>query len=299
MDVFKMEDIRQTKEWARYLRECNRIVKKVPTVPPPRYAAGATQPRGRNLNVFIKKIPLTPFSMMKIQRFHGKLDLSSLNEIKRKHKIVYSVVEPASATPGVRRRRNTTPGETFAGWKVNKKPFLPTKTIVIDLANNEKQLWKNLSTNAKRILKQKDSTNDSSDEKSRIEFYEAWKGSSKTWLMGEERFNKLLDAFGEKASLWISESKDKLLSGIILLESSDTANYFQTWTSKEGRKLGAHYHLVWRVILECKKRGLKWFDFEGIFDERWPIKKWAGFSEFKKKFGGRVVTYPGSFMRWF
>ena len=342
-----MEDIRQTKEWARYLRSCGWVIELIgstSTVPPRGFAAGATQPPRRNLNVFIKRIPLTPFSMMKIQRFRGKLDFSDLKRVKMRHKVIYTVLEPASATPGVRRRRNTTPGETFAPARVRpSRPFLPTKTVIIDLKKSEKQLWNDLSTNAKRILRkerlnlpschsertppsgggsrgipfnckatrQRDLStrrlgrDDSigrlgrDDKEERIGFYKAWKGSSKTWLMGEERFNKLLDAFGNKASLWVSENDGKFLSGILLLKSKDTANYFQTWTSEKGRKLGAHYHLVWRVLLECKSKGLRWFDFEGVLDERWPQKKWAGFSEFKKKFGGEIVTYPGSFTKWF
>ncbi|MBU1200669.1 peptidoglycan bridge formation glycyltransferase FemA/FemB family protein [Patescibacteria group bacterium] len=283
-----MEDIRQTKEWGRYLESCGWVVDKV-----------------GDISVFIKKVPLMPFSMMKIQRFYGKLDFSDLKRVKRKYKVVYTVAEPMNMV--------------VEKWKINTKPFLPTKTVIIDLSKNEKQLWSDLSKTTKQTLKKNnyiDSRLRGNDEEeqndkkrhsgklslrnaSRIRFYEAWKGSSKTWLMGEKRFNKLLDAFGEKASLLVSESEGEFLSGILLLKSKDTANYFQTWISEKGRESGAHYHLVWKVILECKKKGLGWFDFEGILDERWPQKKWAGFSRFKKKFGGKVVTYPGSFTKWF
>ena len=325
MGDFKMEDIRQTEEWARYLQSCGWVVEKV-----------------KGINVFIKKIPLTPFSMMKVQRFRMELltdpghsepgeesrretphynacarsfDSAKaplrmtkmegfLKEVKRKYRVVYMVVEPGVNHP-LRIAESSEP--SFAGWRVNTKPFLPTKTVVVDLGKSKKQLWSDLSTNTKRILRKEDYTseqiifrkNDSSDEKSRIEFYKAWKRSSKTWVMSKERFNKLLDAFGKKASLWVSEGKGELLSGILVLESGDTANYFQTWTSERGRVSGAHYYLVWQVILACKKKGLKWFDFEGVLDERWPMKKWAGFSEFKRKFGGKVVAYPGSFTKWF
>ena len=117
--------------------------------------------------------------------------------------------------------------------------------------------------------------------------------------MGEDKFHKLLDSFAGKASLWISKSEDEILSGILLLKSKNTVNYFQTFTTDKGRQTGAHYKLVWEVILKSKKDGYKYFDFEGVIDKRWPQKKWVGFSEFKNKFGGRVVNYPGSFMKWF
>jgi hypothetical protein len=290
-----MEDIRQTREWKKYLESCGWVVEKVNVSPQ----------KDKVVNVFIKRVPLTPFSMMKIQRFCGKLDFKDLNSIRKEYRVVYTVVEPATA--GRPSNEKSLVGGLESSWKVNTRPFLPTKTIVVDLKKSEKELWNDLSTNAKRILKQEDSTseqiifrkNDSSDEKSRIAFYEAWKEAGKTWVMGEARFNKLLKAFGKKTSLWVSEKNGKSLSGIVLLESGDMANYFQTWTSEEGREKGAHYHLVWRVMLECKRKGLRWFDFEGILDERWPQKKWSGFSEFKKKFGGKVVSCPGSYTKWF
>ncbi len=279
-----MEDIRQTREWGKYLQSCNWIVEKVGGV-----------------NVFIKKVPLTPFSMMKIQRFHGKLDFIDLKKVKRKYKIVYTVVEPAVLQRAGGSELSYTSLRTAESsepsFAINRNPFLPTKSIVIDLTRSKKQLWNDLSSNAKRILNNKNIVQ-TTKIRNRKKFYKAWKGASKTWVMSEKSFKKLLNAYGKKASLWVSESKGELLSGILLLESKDMANYFQTWTSEEGRKKGAHYHLVWKVILECKKKGLKWFDFEGILDERWPQKKWAGFSEFKKKFGGKVVSYPGSFTEW-
>lgn len=265
-----MEDIRQTAEWEKYLESIGWIVEKI-----------------HGIRVFIKKLPLSPFSMMKIQRYHGEVDLEGLKRLKKKYRVIYTVIEPMN--------------KKVIGWKINKHPFLPSKTLVVDLTKDEKELWDDLSLNTRRILKKDHPIKvcEFSSKKNRVRFYGAWKKMANTWLMSHARFNKLLNAFGGKGSLWVSKSQDELLSGIVLLKSGDTANYFQTWTSSKGRKLGSHYYLVWQTILKCKKEGLRWFDFEGIFDERWPQKRWRGFSEFKKKFGGKVVKYPGSLSRWF
>jgi|GEM_PF-586975 lipid II:glycine glycyltransferase (peptidoglycan interpeptide bridge formation enzyme) len=306
-DSKEMEDIRQTEEWAEYLRSFNWKVEKV----------------GKVL-VFIKKIPLTPLSMMKIQRFSGELDLDGLKKLKKKHKVVYTVAEPALGYDPLSAQWPKRPAPPISGvapfrvgplWRVNKNPFLPTKTVIIDLENSKEKLWSDLSVNAKRILR-KGFWTSQNDEKggnnrkrhsgklslrnaSRTEFYKAWKDSSKTWVMSEERLNKLIDSFAGKASLWVSESEDGVLSGILLLKSKDTVNYFQTFTTDKGRQTGAHYQLVWEAILKSKRDGYKYFDFEGVIDKRWPQKKWGGFSEFKGKFGGRAINYPGSFVKWF
>lgn len=287
MDDIKMEDIRQTKEWKRYLQSSGWVVEKVNLSSHSGRVHPHTRRREALVSVFIRKITLTPFSMMKVQRFDGELDFSDLKRLKRRHRVIYTVLEPLKMG--------------LQGWRINKHPFLPTETVVVNLNKSKGQLWNDLSTNAKRILNKSSMvrTIELRGRDGREEFYKAWKKSSKTWVMSEERFNKLLDAFGKKASIWVSESESELFSGVVLLRSKDTANYSQTWTSKKGRGLGSHYKLIWQVILECKKKGLKWFDFEGVLDKRWPQKKWAGFSEFKKKFGGTVVTYPGSFTKWF
>ena len=149
-----MEDIRQTKSWKKYLQSSGWIVEEVGSI-----------------NVFIKKIPLSPFSMMKIQRYSGELNLGDLKKLKRKYRVVYVVAEPID--------------KKVHGWKVNKHPFLPSKTIVIDLRKDEKKLWKDLSTNAKRILK-KDSlvqTIELRGKKDRRKFYKNWKKAAHTWLM--------------------------------------------------------------------------------------------------------------------
>jgi lipid II:glycine glycyltransferase (peptidoglycan interpeptide bridge formation enzyme) len=52
-------------------------------------------------------------------------------------------------------------------------------------------------------------------------------------------------------------------------------------------------------MLEGKARGCRWLDFDGIYDERYPMtKEWEGFGQFKQGFGGRVVTYLGSYRKW-
>jgi lipid II:glycine glycyltransferase (peptidoglycan interpeptide bridge formation enzyme) len=50
---------------------------------------------------------------------------------------------------------------------------------------------------------------------------------------------------------------------------------------------------------EAKKRKCKLWDFEGIYDERFPNKDWLGFSHFKKSFGGSEILFPGSVTKWF
>lgn len=257
-------DLRQTEEWGRFLKSCGWVVEKV----------GETY-------CFIKKIPLTPFSIMKMQRFDGDVNWNDFNKLKHKHKIIYSSFEPNNKVITLKKIES----------------FLPTKTIFIDLMKSKETLWKNLSNNSKRIINREDGV---VVKKVRGErFLREWKKSNNPWSWDFVKEKKLIQAFGNKACMLISKKGNKWLSGILILKSEDAYFYFQTWTNKEGRKLGAHYKLVWEAILDAKNEGLSYFDFEGVEDSRFPRKSWAGFSEFKKKFGGKEVLFPGCFGRWF
>jgi lipid II:glycine glycyltransferase (peptidoglycan interpeptide bridge formation enzyme) len=64
------------------------------------------------------------------------------------------------------------------------------------------------------------------------------------------------------------------------------AFYWHNGSLDIGKKLFAPTLCIWEAILECKRRRLKVFDFEGLYDERFPNKNtsWKGFSRFKLGF---------------
>ena len=72
------------------------------------------------------------------------------------------------------------------------------------------------------------------------------------------------------------------------------AFYWHNCSSYLGKKLKASTLSVWQAIKESKTRGLKIFDFEGIWDQRLPYlnQGWQGFSQFKKSFGGQEIEFP-------
>ena len=100
------------------------------------------------------------------------------------------------------------------------------------------------------------------------------------------------------SSLLLASHNDGVINaGAIFLISDKTAYYWQAFTGPQGRSTLAQYQLVWQGILWAKRKGCKTFDFEGIYDPRFPIKSWLGFTHFKKSFGGRQVDYPGTYCK--
>ena len=88
-------------------------------------------------------------------------------------------------------------------------------------------------------------------------------------------------------------------AGALFVASDDIVYYWHGFTDEVGRKQMLQYQIIWKGILWGKARHKRIFDMEGIFDERFPIHGWKGFSHFKKSFGGEEVTFPGAFIKYF
>ena len=272
-----MEDIRQTEGWAGYLRDKGWKVVSIPS-----------EDKRHKMNAFIVPLGLFGFTLMKLQRSSYDPNWTELRKIKRKLKTVSSIIEPIRVQDEL--------GFKMAGYKLSRFPYLATNTFILDLTKSEKVLWNNLSENAKRqVNKNKGALIEECDQK---KFFELWKKNSKVWTMKERELGSLIKRFKGQARLVVSRTGNIYHSGLLIIYSADCANYYQTWTSDEGRKSGAHYKLVWDEILRAKSRGIKFFDLEGVFDERWPQKRWLGFTEFKRRFGGELVSFPGSYFKW-
>ena len=79
-----------------------------------------------------------------------------------------------------------------------------------------------------------------------------------------------------------------------MYDSEDTRTYAHASMSFEHRRLSANNPLVSTMMLDAKAKGLKRFDMFGIAPEGEPNHPWAGFTGFKKSFGGYPVTLPGT-----
>lgn len=272
-----MQDIRQTDAWGKYLVDKGWKFDRIKS------ADGL-----HSMGAFIVPLGIMGMTMMKVQRSEYDPDWKDLVRVKRKHWVASSIIEPI--------RVQDTLGYVMAGYKLTKMPYLATKTFIVDLTQTEQQLWNHLSENARRMItKNKQVVIEEVGPKA---FLQLWKKWSKVWTMKLAEIESLKKHFGKNVSLIVSRDGETYHSGLLLIKTVDTANYYQTWTSEEGRLSGAHYKLVWQEMLRAKKEGLKFFDLEGIFDDRWPQKRWLGFTEFKRRFGGKEITFPGSFFRW-
>jgi len=119
--------------------------------------------------------------------------------------------------------------------------------------------------------------------------------------MSKKAFEDLFGVCRENIFIIRAFSSDgETIAVAFYIATGDTLLYFMNGSTEKGRQDFATSLIAWEGMLEGKRRQCKWFDFDGIYDERFnkAQRRWQGFTRFKSGFGGQEVTYLGSFVKW-
>jgi lipid II:glycine glycyltransferase (peptidoglycan interpeptide bridge formation enzyme) len=267
------EDLRQAEVYGKHMEDIGWKTVKI------------QGPRSE-IQVFIRK--LGPVGIAKIQRVNLPLPWENVNEVLTKEKVMMCVAEPLSGDVKELLKH---------GFRVNKEPMIGSKTSRISLKPEEEVILNSFKKDARyeiRKCKMKNVQCKIDDFKL---FYEIWKKSAKRkklWIPSENDYYSLIERFGKDAFCVTADSD----AGAVVLINKKTAFYYYAGGTSEGTKLNLPYLVVWTAMIEAKYRGCFVWDFEGIYDPRWPNKSWSGFTHFKKSFNGTEIDFPGSFIKW-
>ncbi len=266
-------DLRQSKEFAQYMKSLGWMVEKIDSC-----------------YIYLRKLPFLPPLIMKVQYPNPPISFVKIEKLAQKHKPLQIQIQPLKMEPGFKKH----------GYKLGGGGHV-TKTLQIDLTQSEKKIFFQMKKDARYgIRKAKKETIQIIEVKDLKRFQRAWRT---IWLRQQfvpslKNLKKLKKAFGKKVVFLATQYQKKIIAGVIILMTDKNAYYYRAFTSKEGRKKYAQYLLVWEAIKLAKKKGCKIFDFEGIYDKRFPVKSWKGFSHFKKSFGGKEIEYPGCYRKF-
>lgn len=263
-----MTDIRQYPKYADYLNSKGWIVEKKDGV-----------------YYYLRKILF--FSVMKVQR-PKKIDLNAIKKLSKKHRAFQVTIEPNTFEEADMLIDN--------GWKI-VFPFVPSLTTFINLKDSQKKIIAQMSKNARYSIRKSEHI-DLIEESNLKKFRKHWRESVsyKRYVLSIESMEKLKKSFGEDSLFLLAENG---ISGGIFLKAGDVAYYWYGFVNKDGRKKLSQYKVMWEGIKWAKGKGAKTFDTEGIFDERFPIPAWRGFTKFKKGFGGKEKKFPGAYQKIF
>lgn len=105
----------------------------------------------------------------------------------------------------------------------------------------------------------------------------------------------------DAATLYLAElqpetegAAPEVIAAALTYDTPQTRVYAHAAASDEHRKLSPGVALVVELIKDAAGRGQAVVDLWGIAPADEPDHKWAGFTAFKKSFGGESVHYPGS-----
>ncbi len=289
-------ELQQSKPYAQYIQRLGWQVVPVDSV-----------------TMFTKRIPFLGV-IAKIHRPRTLPSLTTLLPVLRKHRIKIIAVEPPAYQDQ----------QTFSAWinqlsshvRINQSPFLPTKTIRIDLTLPEKTIFAQFTEakrrGVRRAIKHGVTVHTSMDIKQLIAIKN--KSAGLFGFITTTGINHLWDNFApnhaaillayrptqqknQKMNVLqnaIAQMNEQIIGGVLLLFWNTIGYYWVAGATKQGKKLFAPTILMWEAMKLSKARGMKLFDLVGVWDERLPrlYRDWKGFTKFKEGFGGKTIYYP-------
>lgn len=107
----------------------------------------------------------------------------------------------------------------------------------------------------------------------------------------ESHYTRFLQSL-DSAFLLLATHAGKPVAGLLGVRWNTTGIYYYGASAYEHRALMAPYALQWAAIRHCKALGSAQYDLLGIDAPDAAPTAWRGITDFKKKFGGTLKTYP-------
>jgi hypothetical protein len=262
---------------------------------------------------YVMRLKILPFvSVMALVRVEDPMVLESADQIAREYRSLVVRVAPR-AIMGSKEAALWEEELRAYGYSWDTSPLVPPKTFVLDLSLSEMELLTRMKYKTRyniKLSQRKGTTTKvvtgssiASDISYLDEFYALYRQNCQRIgikSMPRKIIESLITAHRENAFVIYAYTNTGELGAVeTFIVNGDTISTQYTGSTEEGRRDFATNLVVWEGIREGKRRGCKWFDFEGFRDERYPKldKAYKGFSRFKAGFGGQEVTYMGTYIK--
>ena len=278
-----MSDVRQSAEYVRWMESLGWQVARL----------------GNNV-IYVKKLSFVG-SVVKLLRPVEPIDFAQIEKVARENRALFVKIEP-DISADLRRLEIDLAKN---GYKEEKWALLPTVSLRVDIAKQEKEIFLGFSKDRRYEIRKAKANNLKVEKNNFDKFYDLLLVANKKkglWTFPKKQFEKLVLSFGKNIFClgMYGDNDDKYVAGNLVLVNGKTAYYFLAGSLPEGKEKHAPSLAVWQAMLEAKRRHCAVWDFEGLIDRRIPsTKHWEGFSRFKKGFAGEEVAFPGSFTKYF
>lgn len=292
-----MDDLRQSRPYQELHRRFGGIVEDI----------------GGGEVGYISRLSFARFvRMMVVQYVQDPNVLPAVDRISRQHRTVFVKLAP-KAEEGTKEAAIWEESLRRHGFSVDKSSIVPTKSLVVDLRPSEDDILMQMKPKTRynvRLSHRRGVTARAIDGNTIVkdddyldQFH--WVYQENCRRNGTESaprpfFERLFETFGDDLFVVFAYTDSGEPGAVACyMVTGNTVWYQMNGATDEGRRAFATNRVVWEGMLQGKERGCTWFDFDGIYDERYDDDDWKGFTRFKLGFGGEEVTYMGSYVKWF
>lgn len=190
------------------------------------------------------------------------------------------------------------------GWKPSGRHIHPEATRVIDLTKSEEELLAAMHQKGRYNIKVAEKAGvvvrqgSIEDIDSFYSLLTETKNRDGFTISQKSHYSGFIESLSESFFL-IAEHEKKPIAGLIGVVWNGVGVYYYGSSSYADRALMAPYLLQWEAMKYCKAHNCHTYDLLGV-DPPLPTigtprqlkLTWHGISDFKRKFGGSVLTYP-------
>ena len=185
--------------------------------------------------------------------------------------------------------------------KCRKSPMhlAAENTVIINLEKSESELLANMRRQTRYEVRRAEKLqiaviNDNSEKIFR-EFYAVQQETARRQKFVAPTLKFLLSErkhFENHISIYVAKTAENqpLAYGLVIW-SGNEADYYEAASTELNRNLPGSYALIWQIMKDMKKKGLKTLNLCGIAPKNQPNHRYAGVTTFKTGFGGEIVEY--------
>lgn len=225
--------------------------------------------------------------------------LAVLRDEARSNGAHYVRVEPVSAELG------GDPGKVLTGFGLQKAPLdvQPRLTWKVDLTQDREAIlaaMRPTSRNLFRNIHKKGVTFETLTDPEKIgillDFLHDVSDRADFTAQSDDYLTQASNSLMPvgSAKLFVARLDGAPIAAALSYDTPSARVYAHAAVDNAHRKLNAGIPLVVTMMMDAKDSGMSTFDMWGVSPEDEPDHKWAGFSRFKRSFGGYEVEYPGT-----
>jgi lipid II:glycine glycyltransferase (peptidoglycan interpeptide bridge formation enzyme) len=193
----------------------------------------------------------------------------------------------------------------FLGCLKAHRNFQPAMTHVVDLTKSTEDLLLSMDASVRRLSRQTEQKGfefkisyNSSDMDEFLNMMKITSERAGATFRESAYLRSIVELLGESKTAGVAYAihEGKTVSGVLFYDDFEgqTRYYMHAGSFDEARQVRGNPALALYLLLNAKDSGFKRFDFYGVSPVEDTGHPWAGFSSFKRSFGGFDVNFSGT-----